>query len=285
MNTEVRETDILCRLHRSPEFSLQNDPSWRDIHLLKSLAEPGKDEYGIRFDQLADGKLFKLYVRGENNSIQLPAPGRGIKSVFFHSHPSDNYAEREYPQEHPIWFLPSGHFGKFTSWSGDLVNTRAMGANSKGGYLNVVTKNGVGLYVGVRANDDSYFLGRLRKKLGGENEKAGLACKIWTGDNAGETFADLRTFSPKDNKLLDETGVAVVSMLDYAAGQEHFFLCTTVQTLENTGISLKEVLFGEGLNKISDRFELEQFPLGKNLREVLEQSPLPDRDPMSKFED
>lgn len=252
-------------------------PTFNDLEEIQKLTVSDNLEYGLQVIKTKEG-FSKVFVKGTRTGIKAPGiriPHEAV--VFFHSHPPVEEKYRlGYEHHSPLEILPSYDPWVYLQRDGDFMNTKGsiLTGFMKGGYMNIVSKDGITLNVGVKGiSRDEKLTTEVRKLQKLENEQAVISWKVWTRPNSGLSFSNALVIAKKGLRLVGEENFVLISATDYATETTSYFVYLSWGKMEETGLSLEDLLFGNGVNALMRHLKLESFPYSNNLSEVVPLQP------------
>jgi hypothetical protein len=202
----------------------ERDPEWSDLAHMAAISDQWNSEYGFTISQGEDDKMTLGFIRGLDTSVKNrhELDSRGDK-VFFHSHPSEGTMD--------------GILAPLIS-SGDVNGTLLQ--DYGGAYLNIVCKNGITLQIDSRPTVDT-------DPKGWHVESGELKGTMISP--GGSAVAQ----TPGIMKELRDTKAPFTYSISKDGGSDSrklTFVHIPWRHLNTLGVSLQDVCFGDGLEKV-----------------------------------
>ncbi len=233
--------------------------------------------------------------------------------ISFHSHPdiaaspelvgkhnfsSESYPKSGAPAEMLPSIAPSYYQYRVIGGGGDLALTlasnediedpksydRDLYSSWRGGSLNIITKDGVTLFVGVQPLErDMKVVSQSQAKIGTNlDDRYQPTWRVLHGSNKDQINGDLGSFTDKMDAsaqgldLLADNGVGVLRLDYFSAQRALYFVTLSWEVLESVveeAGGLHEVTFGNGLTKVAEilkrKYGVRDLPVESSLTEVL----------------
>jgi len=206
-------------------------------------------EYGLKIckNKLGDERFIR-FIRGQRRTIIPPNEDNYgdeyLTNIFFHTHPGATNGSRDYS------FLPSG-----------VDNGATMIYLNQGGMANVVNNEGITIMIhsGPLVGDQNH--------IDGSRFEA-----IWDNPLSAryENMEVIRKFVLENEDSQSKDAVFLFTVIDRVYKSRRIYLRVGRNRVENSGLSLDDLCFSDGLNSLIEKFHL-NVPHEKNLSCALQE--------------
>jgi len=267
INTEIGlSKDFLGQIFsKDRQVSFQREPIFEDLKAIIAWTSKTNQESGLQIARSPDLSCKLTFTRDRDGFLRAPKlPDDPGDIIFFHTHARPEVPPSARREHSLVQFIPSYDFRHYKQTDGDHISTVGDGTIAcgaeRGGYLNIVTQDGLTLCVAVSSlTDDERFLRRTRLKQGKEDTSLLPILKVWSGPRAGESFTNIFDYMEGGEQLVDQRGI-YLSLTDFYLAQTLGFLYLPWDTLLSTQISLEELVFKQGVNRLMQQLKIQDFP-------------------------